>query len=168
MSKHSSNITWINSKIWHVISSSSRFNVTEHISRALPETPQSTSPSRELQNVREWLIDNKLSLLLGKSGQPVWFGTRCTVGCRIKVTLCWQNLIAGLCHTPRHQPGSVTVAEEVSKSACKIKFLYWRTRQFDTAIKKQKTCYDTNTVSLSLRLLSVAQWFDRHDAGYVK
>ena len=99
--------------------------------------------SGELKNVREWLIDNRLSLHLGKS-ECILLGTRRKLqkAPALKVTcneneIETKNTVTYLGITLDQTLTGYSIAEKLlNKSACKLKFLYRNTRQFDSKIKK--------------------------------
>ena len=99
--------------------------------------------SNELGHIRDWLIDNKLSLHLGKT-EAIIFGSKHNVkktaslkivcaGNQIESTKSVSYLGVTLDQT---LSGSDNVKKALSKIQNKIKFLYRNTKGFDTQTKK--------------------------------
>ena len=102
--------------------------------------------SVELQSVREWLTDNKLSLHLGKT-ESILFGSkqRLSKSESIDVTCDGQILASKSCvkylgaTLDQSLSGSQIADNIISKSNAKLKFLYRQTRHFDSHTKKLLT-----------------------------
>ena len=102
--------------------------------------------SSELESIREWLIDNKLSLHLGKT-ESILFGSKRKLQQNNSIQVqCAGNTLT--CHTHVKYLGveldqSLTgdgVAEKIiSKSNAKLKFLYRQTRNVNLETKKLLT-----------------------------
>lgn len=99
--------------------------------------------SSELQSIREWLIDNKLSLHLGKT-ESILFGSKRRLHNNesIDVTCDGQVLDCKSCvkylgvELDQSLSGSQTAEKIISKSNAKLKFLYRQTRKMDFNTKK--------------------------------
>ena len=102
--------------------------------------------STELDSVREWLIDNKLSLHLGKT-ESILFGSSKRLhsskaldvtcdGHILTIKSCVKYLGTKLDHT---LSGNQTADIIIKKSASKLKFLYRQTRNLSPNIKRQLT-----------------------------
>ena len=123
--------------------------------------------SSELQSVREWLIDNKLSLHLGKT-ESILFGSKQRLNNveSIDVTCDGQSLASKSCVKylgvvlDQSLSGSQSADTFISKSNAKLKFLYRQTRQFDMETKKT-TSFSSNTVSFRLRQRFLVFWFNQ-------
>lgn len=97
----------------------------------------------ELSNVREWLLDNRLSLHVGKS-ECILFGTKHKIkkAPELKVTcngneIQTKTTVTYLGLTLDQTLTGHSIAEKLlNKSASKLKFLYRNTRQLDFKIKK--------------------------------
>ena len=102
--------------------------------------------SSELNSLREWLIDNKLSLHLGKT-ESILFGSKRRLHGNesIEVTCDGQLLSSKSCvkylgvELDQSLSGSQIADKIISKANAKIKFLYRQTRHFDMDTKKLLT-----------------------------
>lgn len=99
--------------------------------------------SKELENARQWLIDNRLSIHLGKT-ESILFGTKRKLSKinRLKVScngadITSQTSVLYLGVTLEQSLSCEAVALKIlSKCAGKLKFLYRKTRLFDLSVKK--------------------------------
>ena len=102
--------------------------------------------SRELESIREWLIDNRLSLHLGKT-ESILFGSKrklknnktIQVQCGNESLTCKSNVkYLGLI-LDQSLNGEITVDNVVKKSNAKIKFLYRQAKNVSQETKKLLT-----------------------------
>ena len=125
--------------------------------------------SGELKNVREWLMDfprcndSLLSecILLG-TRRKLQKASALKVKCS-KNKIETKNTVTFLGITLDQTLTGYSIAEKLlNKSACKLKFLYRNTRQFDSKIKKTPHL-STHSVPFWLCMFSRVQWPDNEN-----
>ena len=107
--------------------------------------------SSELEYVSNWLIDNKLSLHLGKT-QSILFGTkrRLSTGVKLNV-ICNGNVIESKSNVTylgvtldQFLSGEIIASNILYKSSNKLKFLYRNAGKFNLSTKKPvDICFDS-------------------------
>ena len=99
--------------------------------------------SKELEGACEWLIDNKLSIHLGKT-ECILFGTRKRLAKAGQLNVVYGNTkiaekdsvkYLGV-ELDRHLSANQIASKLISRSTGKLKFLYRNTQAFDFSIKK--------------------------------
>ena len=102
-----------------------------------------TSLASELQSVRNWLLDNKLSLHLGKT-ESILFGTKRKLQNQTNLNiLCAGNPIKSKTQVKylgveldQSLSGEIIARKIIGKSNAKLKFLYRQARNLDIVTKK--------------------------------
>ena len=116
-----------------------------------------TTLSNESESVREWLIDNKLSIHLNKT-QSILFGTKLSRTNTLKIFCNGAEILfyfvsyLGIILDQSLSCESV-VAKILSKSGSKLKFLFHRLRLFLTFLLRNFSCPHWFSVSLILPVL---------------
>ena len=107
--------------------------------------------SCELESVNNWLIDNKLSLHLGKT-QSIVFGTRKKLyKCSTLNIVCNGNVIESKSTVTylgvtldQSLSGDVIASDVLFKTSNKLKFLYRNARKFNMKTKKLSSLIQCN------------------------